>query len=88
MSFTGMSIPEVRSLANRMRTDADRIEEMMASLTAALESTQWVGPDRERFIGEWRGNHCTSLSRVCDGLRQAATLADQNAAQQEQASNC
>lgn len=85
--FTGMDIPQVRNLANTMRSKADEIEGIMNQLTNQLGQAQWVGPDRQRFEGDWSGQYCTSLRNVAQGLRDAATNADSNAAQQEQASN-
>lgn len=86
-AFTGMDISQVRSLSTKLRSKADEIEGIMRELTGALDSTQWVGPDRERFKGDWDGQYCTSLRQVAEGLRTAAQTAEQNATQQEQASN-
>ncbi len=84
--FTGMDIGQVRQLANLMRNKADEIESIMNELTRQLGSTAWVGPDRQQFEGDWSGQHCNSLRQVASGVREAATRADQNAQQQEQAS--
>jgi uncharacterized protein YukE len=85
--FTGMDITQVRNLANTMRTKADEIENIMSQLTNQLKGAQWVGPDRQRFESDWDGQYCSSLRNVIQGLQDAATNADQNAQQQEQASN-
>jgi uncharacterized protein YukE len=87
MSFTGMDIPAVRQLAQQMTSAADEIEQLKQRLTSALNSAQWVGPDQQRFKGEWDGNCVSSLTRVAEILRQASQAATQNAQQQEQASN-
>ncbi|MCU1498141.1 MAG: hypothetical protein JWM47_2094 [Acidimicrobiales bacterium] len=87
MSFTGMDIGQVRSLSQQMKSKADEIESIMSTLTSALSGAQWVGPDRQKFEGEWTQQYCTALRNVAEGLRTAATTADQNATQQEQASN-
>jgi len=85
--FTGMDIGQVRNLATQMRSKAEEIEGIMRQLSGALDGTQWVGPDRERFKGEWDGQCCNALRQVAETLRAAAQTADQNAGQQEQASN-
>lgn len=85
--YTGMDIGQVRTLANQMRQKADEIEGIMNQLTNQLKDAQWLGNDRTTFQGNWDGQYCTSLRNVAQGLRDAATTADQNAAQQEQASN-
>lgn len=84
--FTGMDVEAVRGLAKQMQSSADQIRDLARRLTSALESTQWVGPDRERFVSEWQGQYLTSLNQVADGLRETAGRADKNANEQETAS--
>jgi uncharacterized protein YukE len=86
-TFTGMDIPGVRTLAGQMDQRAEEIRTLMGQLTNVLQSTQWVGPDRERFLSDWQGTHCQQLNNVIQGLTDAANRARVNAQQQEQASN-
>jgi hypothetical protein len=85
--FTGMDIEGVRSLARQLQQKADEIEQIKAHLTSALNGAQWVGPDQQRFKSDWEGNSVPALSRVSESLRSASQAAEQNAQQQEQASN-
>jgi len=85
--FTGMDIAQVKDLANRMRTKADEIDGISRELTNALGNAQWVGPDRQKFEGDWNGQYVTALRNVTEALKEAAQRADSNATQQEQASN-
>lgn len=85
--FTGMDIPAVRQLATQMRSKAEEIRSLSQQLTGQLQNTQWVGADRDRFTNDWQSQHVASLNRVAEGLEAAAQAADQNAQQQEQASN-
>jgi hypothetical protein len=87
MSFTGMDIGGVRQLAGQMDQRAEEIRTLMGALTSALQGANWVGPDREQFLGDWQGTHCAQLNNVIHGLTEAATRARMNAQQQEQASN-
>ncbi len=87
MAFTGMDIQAVRQLATQMRQKADEIEQIKNQLTSALNGAQWVGPDQQKFKSEWDGSCTQSLTRVAEVLRQAGQAAEQNAPQQEQASN-
>jgi len=87
MAFEGMDIGAVRQLANLMRQKADEIDHIISQLTGSVNNTQWVGPDRDRFIQDWQSSHVPALKQVEGGLRDAATLADGNATQQEQASH-
>jgi uncharacterized protein YukE len=82
-----MDIAGVRQMAQQLNQKADEIQNIMNQLTQVLNGTQWVGPDRERFLQDWQSQHCAALQRVISGLQDASQRATQNAAQQEQASN-
>lgn len=87
MAIVGMDIEQVRSrLVPQMNEKAGQIEEIWAQLNAILQDTEWRGPDRERFVGEWNGQHRTQMFAVAEAVRAAAQQANDNATQQEQAS--
>ena len=85
--FTGMDIEAVKQLSTQMRQKADEISQIKNQLTTALNGAQWVGPDRERFKSDWDGQCVQALTKVSQTLNDAAQAAQQNAQQQEQASN-
>jgi uncharacterized protein YukE len=85
--FTGMDIEAVKGLSNQMKQKADEIRQIQGQLTSALNGAQWVGPDRERFKSEWDGQCVQALRKVSETLEQAGEAANQNAQQQQQASN-
>ncbi len=87
MSFTGMDIPAVRTLATTMNRDADQVHQLMTQLTHQLQSTPWHGPDRERFLSEWQSTHVARLTSVVNALHEAAQRATANANEQEQVSS-
>ncbi len=86
MAITGMNIEAVRQLASQMDTHAEQIQQLMGGLTQALENTEWIGPDRERFVGDWHGTHVAQLTAVANSLRDAANAARANADEQEHTS--
>jgi uncharacterized protein YukE len=86
MSFTGMDIAAVRQLANQMHSSAAEIRNLSAQITHQVQSTNWVGPDREHFVGEWQGTHVSQLHQVVSALEDAAQRANNNAQEQENAS--
>jgi len=86
-AFTGMDIAQVRQLSQQLNTKAEEIRNIMNTLTNALQGAQWVGPDRERFVGEWQSQHCSALNTVIQGLEAASQTANKNAQEQEAASN-
>lgn len=85
-NFTGMDIPAVRQLATQLNAKAGEIRNLRSQLTSQLDSTAWVGPDRDRFHGDWTGQYCNALEQVACGLEEASQRATMNAQQQEQAS--
>ena len=86
-NFTGMDIQAVRSLAVQFQNKAGEIDALRQQLTAQLDSTPWIGRDRDRFHSDWMGQYTSSLNQVAEALRQASQRATQNANEQEQASN-
>jgi hypothetical protein len=86
MTMWGMDISEVESLVQNMHSRAQELEQLMAQLTHQLESAQWVGPDRDHFVGEWNGTHVPALRNVVTGLQDAAQLAMGNVRAQQAAS--
>ena len=87
MALTGMDIQEVRNLATQMNSAAGDISNLAQRLTVQLQGTSWIGPDREQFASEWQSTHVAQLHQVAQALENASRLANQNAMQQEQASN-
>ena len=85
--FTGMDIAEVRALSAQLTNASEEINQLANTLTSKLEGTPWVGPDRERFVSDWQGQHKAALLQISQALQGAATAATQNAQAQEQASN-
>lgn len=85
-NFTGMDIAAVRQLSQQLNAKADEIRSITQQLTGQLQNTPWVGPDRERFYGDWTGQYTSALNNVVQGLEDAAQRAMQNANEQEQVS--
>ncbi len=83
--LTGMDIAQVRALARSLAAEADDIWAEVMRLTARLRDVNWVGPDRDRFVGEWEG-HVAGLRRGADGLHDASERARRYADMQEWAS--
>ncbi len=83
---SGMDIGQIRSLARNLDAKADAIRGVVDQLTGDVEAASWVGPDRQRFVEQWRHRHAAALRRVADNLDSAARQARQHAAAQERAS--
>ncbi|MEJ1229647.1 MAG: hypothetical protein WDM88_01865 [Galbitalea sp.] len=85
-AFWGLDVEGVRALATNLDTDGDQIDQILSKLTGILSSTQWSGPDADKFRNDWQGAHSTALRNVSQALHDTATLARSNAAAQEQVS--
>lgn len=86
MSFEGMDPQAVRAFAGQLSSDADQIDNIINTLSSQLHGLQWVGADATRFNGDWDGTYRPQLHSVSNALRNAATVANSNASQQEEAS--
>ena len=86
-NLTGMDIAEVRALSNQLRHSAGEIRTLIGQLNGKIESTQWIGADRNNFVGDWHGQYVPNLNHVVDALEAAAQRADANATEQEAASS-
>jgi uncharacterized protein YukE len=87
MAVWGLDVQQVRELASMLGQKADEIDNVLTTLTAKLNGTQWTGPDSEKFRSDWSGQYTNALKQVAQGLRDTQTRASQNAADQESASN-
>lgn len=87
MALWGLDVQQVRQLSSQLNQKAGEIENVLSTLTTALNNTQWEGPDATSFRSEWSGQHTSALRQVANALRDAATKATQNANSQESTSS-
>lgn len=85
--FTGMDVQAVRTLAQQMDQASDQINQLASQLNGKLNSVDWKGNDRNHFVNDWQGHHMNQLRQVSNALKDAASKARQNAAEQERTSN-
>lgn len=87
MAVWGLDVEQVRQLSTQLNQKAGDIDSILSTLTNALSSTQWEGPDATQFRNDWSGQYTSSLRQVAQALRDAGQKATQNANAQEQTSN-
>jgi uncharacterized protein YukE len=87
MTMKGMDVEEVRHLAQAMHQASGELTTLVAGLTQKVQSAHWVGPDRERFVADWNSHHASALKSVAQALQDTSTRANQDARQQDEASN-
>lgn len=85
--FIGMDVEQVRNLATQLGQKAQTIDEVIATITSTLASTDWKGQDADQFRADWDGNLTTQLRNVAQSLRDTEQRANNNAAEQEQTSS-
>ncbi|MEZ3161454.1 WXG100 family type VII secretion target [Microbacterium sp. BWT-B31] len=87
MAVWGLDVQQVRELSSQLNQKAGEIQQILTQLSSKLSSTQWNGPDAERFRNEWSGQHTASLKNVINALHDAAQKASKNASAQESTSS-
>ncbi len=86
MAILGMDPVEVTNLANQFQTAANDINQLIQSITSALNSTTWSGPDQQRFSSEWNGSDVAALRKAAQDLEQEHQYLMMKVQEQEQAS--
>ena len=86
MAIWGADVNQLRTLGKKLQHGADILNDQRTQLSAALNSTQWMGPDADAFRNDWDSSHAPALSAAAHALSVAGTRAASNANEQEQAS--
>lgn len=86
MAFKGADTDQLRSLANKLNSEATNITNIVSQLTNAVNSVEWKGADATRFKSEWQSTHAPALKKVAGVLTTASTTAKKNASEQDSAS--
>lgn len=86
MAIWGADVQQLRDLGKQLQTGASDIETQKSRLTQMLNTTDWKGPDADKFRGEWDSNHMIQLAKVADALKEAGQKATKNADHQDQTS--
>jgi uncharacterized protein YukE len=87
MAVWGLDVEQVRSLSKQLNTQSQQVQQILTTLTSALQSVQWTGPDADGFRNDWNGQHTASLKQVIAALEDASQKAAKNASDQEATSN-
>lgn len=85
--FLGQVPEDVEALAADFDAKAGDVETLISSITAKLQSTTWIGNDRDTFEASWSGEMTNMLNQLAQALRETGTLANNNAQQQRTASS-
>lgn len=86
MTMYGADVAALRSLAAQLDRAADELDEHRAFLSNAVHQSSWLGPDADRFRGQWDGEHNTRVATSARLLRDTAVTVRRNADDQERVS--
>lgn len=88
-SFVGMDSGEVRAYAGRLRGQANALMSIISHIDGIVHQIghNWQGPEATEFVGWWQQRHRPNLIHIQKDLAGLAQSADNNAAQQDAASD-
>ncbi|SEQ81610.1 hypothetical protein SAMN05444745_111108 [Arthrobacter sp. OV608] len=86
MTMYGADVAELRSLAAQFDRAADQLDEHRTFLGNAVQHSPWLGPDAERFRGQWDSEHNARVATAARLLRDTAATVRRNADEQERVS--
>ena len=82
----GASPQELRDLSAKMRSEADRLEQIRSDLSARFGLTHWEGGDGDEIRANWTFRWSGQLGGASAAMQAAANTLVRNAEQQELAS--
>lgn len=83
----GADVVELRALSERMSRSAADLDRIVNLLTHQITATTaWVGPNAQRFRGDWSGSHRAAVASSARALRDCAAALRRNADDQDRTS--
>lgn len=87
MTQLGADPDHLRGLARSLRAAAGRLDALSIELARRLRLTDWRGPDAASFARQWHTAHRPALAAAAGSLTEAARRTEQQADEQERASD-
>ncbi|NJC21832.1 uncharacterized protein YukE [Arthrobacter pigmenti] len=82
----GNNPEQMGQLAQLLTQKSEELNQTANQLTQQLANTGWVGPDSERFRGDWE-THRAQLSQIAAQLQEVSSTVQRNRQDQEATSN-
>ena len=82
----GNNPEQMGQLAQLLTQKSEELNQTANQLTQQLGNTAWVGPDSERFRGEWE-THRAQLTQIAAQLQEVSATVQRNRQDQEATSN-
>ena len=64
MAFWGADTDQLKTLSTKLQQGSAEIEKQKSALASALQSTDWKGPDADKFRSDWESNHAAQIGRA------------------------
>ena len=68
MSMYGANPDELEHLGLTLTRQIDAVNGVLGTVGGVLRSTTWMGPARERFVGEWDSSFTSALQRLTEAF--------------------
>ncbi len=87
MSFTGMDIEQVESIAGQLKQQADQINNVITAINSLVGQLPaiWHGKDATEFVSWWDSQHRPNLQSAAHAIEGLGQAAMNNAAEQRAA---
>lgn len=82
----GNNPEQMGQLAQLLSQKSEELNQTANQLTQQLANTGWVGPDSERFRGDWE-THRAQLTQIAAQLQEVSATVQRNRQDQEATSN-
>lgn len=87
MAVHGADADQLRTAATQFSKGASALESSAKTLHSLIgTTTQWRGPDADRFRSQWSSTSARTITAAVNALREAADILRRNATEQEKAS--
>lgn len=86
MAVYGADVEQLEQLGRKFDEESQQLKHAISVVTNQLGQTWWQGPDAEKFRQEWDSTHKAALSRLAEGLTQAAQQVKKQAGEQRRVS--
>lgn len=83
----GMTPESVEQMAQQIQEAGDQVQQIFQQIADRVESFDWTGEDRDRFVAEFTGTLGQLAQQVTTQCGDFSTRGIQNAAQQREASS-
>jgi hypothetical protein len=81
-----MDVAQVEALGRLLQQKAEQLRDAVATIETHVRATTWIGPDAERFKGQWWPQHRGRLQQVAAQVHGFGQSALNNATEQRHAS--